>query len=77
MARANGSGSSTSGSTLPKIVLVGPERDDEPGRGSFAAVWVDLDRVDAIDALPSAVAGLIAVNHGVWPAVVEIAERPR
>jgi len=53
-----------------KIVLVGPERDYEPGRGSFAAVWIDLDRLDAIDVLPAAVAGLVAANHGSWPADV-------
>ena len=55
------------------IEVVGPERQHGPDRGTYAAVWLDLDVLATSDVLPSAVADLVASNRGRWPpAVIEI-----
>jgi 8-oxo-dGTP diphosphatase len=58
-----------------EIAVVGPELGYAPESGTYAAVWLDLQALQAHDVRPSAVARLIAANGGAWPAtVIEIDE---
>jgi 8-oxo-dGTP pyrophosphatase MutT (NUDIX family) len=49
------------------IKLVGPELNNHASKGTYEAVWVALEELEALDVLPKAVAALAAANRGVWP----------
>jgi 8-oxo-dGTP diphosphatase len=58
------------------ITIIGPETRLEPDRGTFKAVWVDLDHLDTEAVLPSAVAAVVVRNRGEWSdGLVHIDER--
>lgn len=57
------------------IVLAGPELGNDPSRGTYAAVWLAIDDLGTVRALPQAVAELIRDHRGAWPAeVIQIDE---
>jgi 8-oxo-dGTP diphosphatase len=56
------------------IRFSGPEMNS-PDRGTYSAVWMELNDLDAGAIYPSAVARVVAQNQGVWPSsVIEIFE---
>ena len=50
------------------IRIVGPELDEDPSKGTYAAVWIDLADLPGLDVRPPEIASLI-VAHGAdgWP----------
>lgn len=53
----------------------GPELDDRPENGTYAAVWLGLDDISDRYVYPAAVALLLPANRGVWPAaLLQVAE---
>jgi 8-oxo-dGTP diphosphatase len=51
-------------------VVAGPELDGPAERGSYRAVWLDLDALASAEVWPAAPARLLAGNRGRWPAEV-------
>lgn len=57
------------------IRMTGPETEYSSSRGTYTAVWMNLDQLEVDRAIPRAVAQLLVANRGVWPqTVAEIRE---
>jgi ADP-ribose pyrophosphatase YjhB (NUDIX family) len=57
------------------IRMAGPETDYPTARGTYTAVWVELDQLEVDRVIPSAVGQLLVENKGVWTgSAVQIGE---
>jgi len=59
------------------VIAAGPEAAGPPERGTYRAIWLDLDQLEPARIWPPALASLLAANKGNWPdAVTEVCQEP-